>query len=63
MKTVKVEVRQAYGVSRIYPVNEEADLFSFLTGKKTFDTADLNFIKNLGFTVEEVVSNKLEGIQ
>ena len=63
MKTVKVEVRQAYGVNRIYPVNEEADLFSFLTGKKTFDTADLNFIKNLGFVVEEVVSNKLESMK
>ena len=63
MNIVQVEVKRSYGQDRIYPANKEAELFLFLTGKKTFDTADLNFIKNLGFQVEEITTTKLESIQ
>ena len=52
--TVEVEVRQVYGNRTIYPVNETAQIFATLTGKKTFSNQDIALIRDLGFFVTQV---------
>jgi len=52
MKTIKVEVKNVYGVERIYPVCEDAKKFSMLTNNKTLDKDDIRIIKQLGFEIE-----------
>ena len=49
---VIVKVREVYGVERIYPVSNSAELFAQIAGKKTFDSADIRRIKQLGFEVQ-----------
>ena len=51
--TVLVEVRQVYGMERIYPVNYTAKLFLCIGNyRKTFDRSEIGTIKKLGFKVE-----------
>jgi len=54
-KSVQIEVKSVYGVELIYPANDEAKLFTSLSGKKTLSRQDLKIIKALGFDVEQVV--------
>ena len=56
--TIQVNIKQVYGVERIYPVNEQALILAQLTRKKTLDRADINLIKKLGYNVE-VVAEKI----
>lgn len=56
--TIQVNIKQVYGVERIYPVNEKALILAQLTRKKTLDRADINLIKKLGYNVE-VVAEKI----
>jgi len=49
---VIVKVREVYGVERIYPVSDSAQLFADIAGKKTLDSADIHRIKQLGFEVQ-----------
>jgi len=55
---IKVNIKQVYGVERIYPVNDQAIILAQLTRKKTLDRADINLIKKLGYDVE-VVAEKI----
>jgi hypothetical protein len=57
--TIQVNIKQVYGVERIYPVNDQkAIILAQLTRKKTLDRADINLIKKLGYNVE-VVAEKI----
>jgi len=56
--TIQVNIKQVYGVERIYPVNDQAIILAQLTRKKTLDRADINLIKKLGYDVE-VVAEKI----
>ena len=56
--TIQVNIKQVYGVERIYPVNDQAIILTQLTKKKTLDRADINLIKKLGYDVE-VVAEKI----
>ena len=47
-----VKVREVYGVQRIYPISDSAQLFADIAGKKTLDSADIHRIKQLGFEVQ-----------
>ena len=53
-----INIKQVYGVERIYPVNDQAIILAQLTRKKTLDRADINLIKKLGYNVE-VVAEKI----
>ena len=53
--TIQINIKQVYGVERIYPVNDQAIILAQLTRKKTLDRADINLIKKLGYDVEVVV--------
>jgi hypothetical protein len=52
MGTVIVALRDVYGVTRAYPVNDTALAFALLVGQKTLSNDHLRVIKGLGFTVE-----------
>ncbi|WP_341714494.1 hypothetical protein [Limnobacter sp.] len=51
---VQIQVRNVYGIPKIYPVNKAAQVFANIAGKKTLDEADLANIKALGFLVVEI---------
>ena len=52
--TVQVQVRSIYGNDLIYPINEAAKHFASIAGTKTLARSDINIIRQLGFTVEQV---------
>lgn len=54
-KTIKVKIREVYGVERIYPVNFIEEL-EVLTGTKTLTRKHIKALKSLGFTFE-VINN------
>lgn len=51
-KSITVQVRDVYGVAKIYPVCETAQLLAALTGCKTLRHQDLEIIKKLGYSIE-----------
>jgi hypothetical protein len=55
---IQVNIKQVYGVDRIYPVNDKAMILTQLTNKKTLDKRDIELIKKLGYEIE-VITNKL----
>jgi hypothetical protein len=50
--TITVQVKNVYGNELIYPVCDKAKTFALLTGKKTLSFADINKIKELGYSVK-----------
>lgn len=52
MKSITVQVRDVYGVAKVYPVCETAQLFAALTGGKTLRPQDITTIKKLGYAIE-----------
>jgi hypothetical protein len=46
---VEVEVRSVYGKNLVYPANETAHKFAALIGVKTFNRAQIDQIKGLGY--------------
>ena len=52
--TVKIKIKNVYGVERIYPVNGTAIFLTSLTRKKTLDRDEIETIKKLGYQVEVV---------
>jgi len=52
MKTITVEIKNVYGVERIYPVCENAKRFAMLTSTKTFNRDIIEVIKSLGCKIE-----------
>lgn len=57
---IEVEVRNVYGVAKIYPANEAANKAALLVGAKTFSQRQLVLLVGLGHEVVEVNPNKLE---
>lgn len=50
--TLIVEIKTVYGNEMIYPVNDTAQKFAALIGKKTLNRGDIAIIKELGYTIE-----------
>lgn len=48
-------IKSVYGNDLIYPVNDTAQKFSNLLGKKTFSRSDLAIIANLGYKINQVM--------
>lgn len=53
-KTIKVRVKNQYGMDRVFPACPTAILFSRLINQKTFTHRDLCFIEELGYTIDQV---------
>jgi hypothetical protein len=51
-QTIKVEVKQVYGVERIYPACEVAKKLNSLMPSKTFSRQDIDVIKSLGYNIQ-----------
>ena len=58
---VYINIKEVYGNTLIYPVNDTASLLLRLTGKKTFSPHDLNTLKLLGYEIKE--ASKLNSIK
>lgn len=56
---IEVEVRNVYGVEKIYPVNEAAKQAAAIMGTKTLDPHKLGLFQLMGHDVVEVVLPKL----
>lgn len=52
---VIVKVKSVYGNDLIYPVNDTAQKFANLIGKKTFSKVDLAIISNLGYKITQAM--------
>ncbi len=50
----RVRLVTVYGRELIYPVNEAAQLFATLVGRKTLDRSHLDTIRALGYEIELV---------
>tara|TARA_R100000544_G_scaffold36655_1_gene25411 strand:- start:728 stop:1012 length:285 start_codon:yes stop_codon:yes gene_type:complete len=44
-----VKIKNVYGIPRIYPVCEKAELFARISGNKTLLPIDIELIKKLGY--------------
>jgi len=51
MDIVQVVMRETYGVERIYPACDTANIFTRLTRQKTFSHENIAAIRELGYTV------------
>lgn len=59
---IRVQVRQVYGVDKIYPVNAAAETLAAIAGTKTLSRDDLANATKLGLTVIELTVPKLGAI-
>lgn len=55
-KTIRVEVRDVYGLPKVYPVCDKARLFAQIAGTKTLAQDDLRAIHHLGYSIEAATS-------
>jgi len=44
-----VKIKNVYGIPRIYPVCDKAQLFALISGNKTLLPIDIELIKKLGY--------------
>jgi hypothetical protein len=59
---IQIEVKNVYGVEKIYPVCSLAKDFSDLAGTKTLTITSLKIIKKMGYEIEVVSREwKLKG--
>lgn len=56
---IQVQVKSSYGNMLVYPVCDTAKMFTKLTGNKTLRLEDIEIIKKLGFSIEQVQPEKL----
>lgn len=53
-KKIKILIKNVYGKETIYPVCEQAVIFSQLLHQKTLTKKDIQTIKLLGYTIEVI---------
>ena len=51
-KEIQLEMRNVFGVDRIYPVCEKSQIFARITGLKTLQPTTIDEIKKLGYKIE-----------
>tara|TARA_R110000824_G_scaffold95101_4_gene228834 strand:- start:2195 stop:2419 length:225 start_codon:yes stop_codon:yes gene_type:complete len=50
--TVEIKIKEAYGITRFYPVNQTAMMLTEMTpNRKTLTARNLRIIEDLGYTV------------
>ena len=50
-KDIYLEVKQVYGVDRVYPACAVSQALAGLAGKKTFSKEHLNILREIGFVL------------
>jgi hypothetical protein len=50
-KTVTVEIKDVYGVAKVYPICDRAKIFADLAGTKTLLPEDIQRIQLLGYKI------------
>lgn len=60
--TILVEVRQVYGCTKVYPMNEQAKLLAGIAGTATLTPFTLQLAEKMGFTVTQVEQKPLKEI-
>ena len=58
---LKVELKNVYGVERIYPVCDKAKILTRLTGNKTLSRDEIKLIKMLGYKINNQAPNLQKG--
>ena len=58
-QVLQVQVKDVFGVKRVYPLSAEGLLLLELTGMKSFSDAHLALLKQMGYTIE-VIAPTLE---
>ena len=51
---IQVYIDKHYGTERIYPANQEGELFAQLVGQRTLTRHNIEVIKDLGYEVQVV---------
>ena len=51
-KEIQLEMRNVFGVDRIYPICHVANALIKLKDKKTFNKSDLEVFKSLGLSIQ-----------
>ena len=51
---IKVQIKQVYGNTMVYPFCEKAKLFAKIAGQKTLTSETIGHIKSLGYTIQVV---------
>lgn len=57
--TLEVTVKSVYGIDKIYPANETAQLFAEIAGTKTLSTNVIAHAEALGFAIVEIHTSKV----
>jgi hypothetical protein len=52
--SIKVSLRDVYGVTKAYPANEQAHCLAAMVGTKTLTAETLRHAKGMGFTLSYV---------
>lgn len=60
--TILVEVRQFYGCTKVYPMNDQADRLAAIAGTTTLTPYTLQQAEAMGFTVTLVEQKTLKEI-
>jgi len=47
-----VQIKNIYGVQRVYPICEKSKIFSRIAGLKTLQQSTIDEIKKLGYKIE-----------
>jgi hypothetical protein len=58
-KVLLVKIQNVYGVQKIYPANEVAELFAKIAGTKTLSGAVITYAAQLGYRIEDVPAYSL----
>ena len=49
---ISVEIRNVYGISKVYPVCDKAKTFASMVGQQTLTDQNISHIKKLGYCVK-----------
>jgi hypothetical protein len=60
---IEIEIKSVYGVLKIYPANEAAELIAKIAGTKTLTNEALAYAERLGFEIKEVAPSKLNQVR
>jgi hypothetical protein len=60
--TILVEVRQVYGCTKVYPMNDQAKRLAGIAGTATLTPYTLQQAEAMGFTVTQVEQKPLKEI-
>jgi hypothetical protein len=58
-KVLLVKIQNVFGVQKIYPANDVAELFAKIAGTKTLSGANITYAAQLGYSIQQVEAYSL----